>query len=206
VDDMIGRIETTLRKRGVARDTYLVFSSDNGYHMGDHRLMQGKMTAFDTDIGVPLIVVGPGVPAGRTVGKLTGNIDLRSTFSELAGASVPASVDGRSLVPLLTGTGGGSWRDATLIEHHGRDTDQSDPDFQSPQSGNPTSYEAIRMRDAVYVEYKNGDREYYDLVRDPFELDNTYADLSPAVQARLHDALANLESCSGQDCWVTAGG
>jgi N-acetylglucosamine-6-sulfatase len=206
VDDMIGRIEATLRKRGVARDTYLVFSSDNGYHMGDHRLMQGKMTAFDTDIGVPLIVVGPGVPAGRTVGKLTGNIDLRPTFSELAGASVPASVDGRSLVPLLTGTGGGSWRDATLIEHHGRDTDQTDPDFQSLQSGNPTSYEAIRTRDAVYVEYKNGDREYYDLVRDPFELDNTYADLSPGVQARLHDALARLESCSGQDCWVTAGG
>ena len=131
--------------------------------MGDHRLMQGKMTAFDTDIGVPLIVVGPGVPAGRTVGKLTGNIDLRPTFSQLAGAGVPGRVDGHSLVPLLHGAGPGSWRTATLVEHHGPDQDQSDPDFQSRASGNPPSYEAIRKSNAVYVEYKNGDREYYDI-------------------------------------------
>jgi arylsulfatase A-like enzyme len=206
VDDMIGRLRTTLRKRGVAGDTYLVFSSDNGFHMGDHRLMQGKMTAFDSDIGVPLIVVGPGVPAGRTVGKLAANVDLRPTFSELAGAAVPESVDGRSLVPLLRGAGAADWRTATLVEHHGPDQDRSDPDFQARASGNPTSYEAIRTPNAVYVEYKNGDREYYDLVGDPYELDNTYVELSPARQARLHDALAQLEGCSGSDCWVTTGG
>jgi arylsulfatase A-like enzyme len=139
------------------------------------------------------------------VGKLTGNIDLRPTFSKLAGADVPASVDGHSLVPLLHGAGGGNWRVATLVEHHGRDQDPGDPDFQSLQSGNPTTYEAIRTQDAVYVEYKNGDREYYDLTRDPYELDNTYADLGPGRQARLHDTLTKLEGCSGQDCWVTAG-
>ena len=163
------------------------------------------MTAFDTDIGVPLIVVGPGVPAGRTVGKLTGNIDLRPTFSKLAGADVPASVDGHSLVPLLHG----DRRRELEGRHLGRAPrarpGSGRPDFQSLQSGNPTTYEAIRTQDAVYVEYKNGDREYYDLTRDPYELDNTYADLGPGRQARLHDTLTKLEGCSGQDCWVTAG-
>ena len=206
VDDLIGRIETTLQKRGVADDTYVVFSSDNGFHMGDHRLTQGKMTAFDTDIGVPLIVAGPGVPAGRTVGKLTENVDLRPTFSRLAGASVPSDVDGHSLVPLLNGGSGGVWRSATLVEHHGPDQNQSDPDFQPRSSGNPTSYEAMRKQNTIYVEYKNGDREYYDLLRDPYELDNTYGDLSAAKQAALHQTLAKLESCSGQSCWVTGGG
>ena len=78
-----------------------------------------------------------------------------------------------------TGPARGDWRAATLVEHHGPDQDQSDPDFQARASGNPASYEAIRTPNAVYVEYKNGDREYYDLVGDPYELDNTYAELSP---------------------------
>ena len=94
---MIGEIEATLSARGLAQNTYIVFSSDNGLHMGEHRLMPGKQTAFDTDIRVPLIVVGPNVPAGRSMGELTENIDLCPTFERLAGAPVGANVDGRSL-------------------------------------------------------------------------------------------------------------
>ena len=65
VDRMIGKIEDTLRAHGLASNTYIFFSSDNGYHMGEYRLNPGKMTAFDTDIRVPLVVAGPGVPAGK---------------------------------------------------------------------------------------------------------------------------------------------
>src|SRR5919206_153228 len=83
--------------------TYLVFSSDNGYHMGEHRLTPGKQTAFDSDIRVPLIVVGPGVPRGRADRRLVENIDLRPTFSRLGGGRVPGGVGGDSLVPLLQG-------------------------------------------------------------------------------------------------------
>ncbi len=205
VDDLIARIEATLAKRGLAQDTYIVFSSDNGFHMGDHRLTQGKMTAFDTDIGVPLIVVGPGVPPRRTVGKLTANIDLRPTFSDLAGASIPSDVDGRSLVPLMNGDSAAGWRSATLIEHHGPDQKRNDPDAQPTSSGNPPSYEAMREANDIYVEYKNGDREYYDLTTDPFELDNTYGDLGPLERARLHQTLVQLERCGGPSCWVTGG-
>ncbi len=205
VDDMIARLRATLRQNGVADNTYLVFSSDNGYHMGDHRLMQGKMTAFDTDIGVPLIVVGPDVPAGKTVDRITENVDLRSTFSQLAGASVPNDVDGHSLVPLLRGASGTNWRTAALVEHHGPDTAKSDPDYQAAKSGNPTTYEAIRKQNEVYVEYTNGDREYYNIMKDPYELHNTYQRLNAVKKARLHQTLSKLETCSGQSCWVTGG-
>ena len=104
MDDLIGRLESTLRARGLLDNTYIVFSSDNGFHLGEHRLLQGKMTAFDTDIRVPLVVAGPGVPKGRTSSRLVENIDLHPTFVRLAGGTPEAGVDGRSLVPLLHGT------------------------------------------------------------------------------------------------------
>ena len=80
VDRLLGNLEATLRARGLASNTYIVFSSDNGYHMGQHRLLPGKQTAFDTDIKVPLIVVGPGVPHNRRITAFAENVDLHPTF------------------------------------------------------------------------------------------------------------------------------
>jgi N-acetylglucosamine-6-sulfatase len=203
VDDMIGRIEATLRARGLTDNTYIVFSSDNGFHLGDHRLLQGKMTAFDTDIRVPLIVAGPGVPAGRTTTAIAQNVDLRPTFSQLGGASVPANVDGHSLVRLLRGGKASDRRRSALVEHHGPDFNAHDPDLPAPGSGNPTSYEALRTAGAVYVEYADGEREYYNLARDPNELHNTYARLGKKERARLHNALRAAHVChGGKACWA----
>ena len=202
---MIAQIEARLAADGVARDTYIVFSSDNGLHMGEHRLRPGKLTAFDTDINVPLIVTGPGVPAGRTVAKMTENIDLCPSFEELAGARVPASVDGHSLVALMHGRRVAGWRKEILVEHHGRVYDRGDPDLPTRGSGNPPSYEAIRTRHSLYVEYDTGEREYYDLRRDPFELSNIADRLSPAHARRLHRTLVGIERCHGaRACWRAA--
>jgi arylsulfatase A-like enzyme len=202
VDDMIGHIEARLRAAGVARNTYIVFSSDNGYHMGEYRLLPGKQTAFDTDIHVPLIVSGPGVPAGHVVSQLASNIDLAPTFETLAGLRVPASVDGRSLVGLWHGGRPANWRQAILIEHHGPDADPGDPDGQNNMSGRPPSYEAVRTANALYVGYASGKQEYYDTARDPLELRNIGA---AGVPASLKRALAALENChSGVSCWAAA--
>jgi len=100
--------------------------------MGDHRLMPGKQTAFETDIGVPLIVTGPDVTAGKTVTNIVQNIDLYPTFVLLGRASVPPSVDGVSLVPLFGTRPVPFWGDAALIEHHGPDFDPNDPDAPLP--------------------------------------------------------------------------
>jgi N-acetylglucosamine-6-sulfatase len=197
VDRMIGRLRQQIVTDGLADDTYFVFSSDNGLHMGEHRLKTGKMTAFDTDIKVPLIIDGPGINPGTSISSLAENIDLAPTFEKLAGLNPPSTIDGRSLVGFLDGHRPPSWRQAVLIEHDGPDIDVTDPDYQAKDAGNPPSYEAMRLDNSVYVEYVDGEREYYDIATDPYELRNIYADLSPQRQATLHAQLAALEQCHG---------
>jgi arylsulfatase A-like enzyme len=205
VDAMIGELQAAVAAIGQQDNTYFVFSSDNGYHMGEHRLMPGKMTAFDTDIHVPLIVTGPGVAAGRKIEEIAENIDLCPTFEDLAGATTSGSVDGRSLVPLLHGRPVSSWRTAALIEHHGPVRKLvEDPDAPAIRGGNPPSYEAIRTADGVYVEYVTGEKEYHDLATDPDELRNTYATLSPSAKASLHALLGAIENCHDSRSCVAA--
>jgi arylsulfatase A-like enzyme len=197
IDRMVGGLQRRIRARGLASDTYFVFSSDNGFHMGEHRLRPGKMTAFDTDIRVPLVIAGPGIRPGMRIDALAENIDLAPTFEELAGQTPSPEVEGRSLVPLLRGHTPPDWRRAVLVEHLGPDRDPSDPDFPRPKSGNPPSYKAMRSRNALYVEYTDGAREYYDTTLDPFQLRNAYTALSPEYRRTLHRQLKALSQCSG---------
>jgi N-acetylglucosamine-6-sulfatase len=195
VDKMIGELEAAVAAIGEEKNTYFVFSSDNGYHMGEHRLMPGKMTAFDTDIHVPLIVTGPGVAPGRVVQEIADNIDLNPTFTEIGGAATAANVDGRSLLPLLHGRAVTEWRKAALVEHHGMVTNRADPDLPGLRSGNPPTYEAIRGATWVYVEYDGGEKEYYDRATDPDELHNAYAALPNDEKASLHAMITALQNC-----------
>ncbi|HEY2637976.1 MAG TPA: sulfatase [Solirubrobacteraceae bacterium] len=205
VDRTIGNLEQTLKAHGVAKNTYIVFTSDNGYHMGEHRLLPGKQTPYDTDVRVPLVVTGPGVKAKHTVTKLTSEIDLAPTFDALAGAKVKKSaMDGQSLVPFLRAKGPKQWRLGTLIEHFGAAEDPSDPDFQTAPSGTPPSYSAVRTANALYVEYANGGREYHDLKQDPEDNDNTFGSLSTTRKDALRRLLIALERCKGQDSCLRA--
>jgi N-acetylglucosamine-6-sulfatase len=202
VDDLIGSLEKELAAKGLAKNTYFVFSSDNGYHMGEYRLDPGKQTAFDTDINVPLIVSGPGVPAGRIASQLASNIDLNPTFETLADVKVPSTVDGHSLAAIWHGQNPADWRQAILIEHHGPDDVPGDPDRQGKDSGDPPSYEAARTATALYVRYDNGEQEYYDTATDPHELDNT---AGHGVPKNLVTALKTMENChNGAACWAAA--
>jgi arylsulfatase A-like enzyme len=208
VDRMVWRLQRRLRALGVARNTYIVFSSDNGFHLGQHRLTPGKLTAYDPDVRVPLIVAGPGVPAGRTVDETVENTDLCPTFAELAGAPAPPNADGHSLVPLLRDdaparAAASDWRDAVLIEHHGNVGGAGDPDAPPAGSGNPPSYEALRSRDVLYVEYADGERELYDLASDPFQLHNLADEVPSQRLATLSGQLAAMANCHGPaQCWA----
>ena len=200
VDRMIASIEQTVQTEGVADNTYIVFSSDNGLHTGEYRLMPGKLTAFDTDIHVPLIVSGPGVRPGTTTSAMAENIDLAETFTAIGGTSIDG--DGHSLLGLFSGRQPGDWRNAILVEHHGGDLVGVDPDFQQPASGSPRTYEAIRTADFLYVQYDDGESEYYNLRKDPFELHNLSPDLSERELLRLHGAVARMQACRGPvQCW-----
>ena len=207
IDELIGNLKLALAARGQLSNTYILFASDNGLHMGEHRLAAGKQTAFEPDIHVPLVVTGPGVPHGWRMPQLTSTIDLFPTFMQIAEARIPQAVDGRSLKPLLGGKTVAGWRKAVLVEHHGPDLTRGDPDFPGPFGGNPPSYKAIRTGTGTYVEYSNGDLEYYNLRRDRYELSNTAKRLSSPVRGSLHASLSAIAECSGVgSCWTAAGG
>ncbi len=217
VDKLVADVQATLKAEHELNNTYIVFSSDNGYHIGQHRLTRGKQTAFDTDIKVPLIIAGPGVPKGRTVTQVAQNTDLNPTFVQLSGGVPRPQVDGRSLLGLLhPAKRPVPWRTVALIEHHGPDRNPNDPDFdQGKASGNPTTYEAIRLSrshlryfkgpvEAVYVEYKDAahEVEYYNIRSDPYERDNIANRLSRRQRSELHRILVGLERCHGMSaCW-----
>ena len=199
VDLMIAQIEATLRANGLAGNTYVIFSSDNGLHTGEYRLMPGKLTAFDTDIRVPLVVTGPGVRPGSTTGAIAENVDLAKTFAAIGGGRMHG--DGHSLLAVFHGHPPNHWRNAALIEHHAPLITTLDPDLQQPASGRPTTYEAMRTHGYLYVEYADGEFEFYDLRRDPFELHNIASSLTVQQLTQLHTELLAMEHCHGSDCW-----
>ena len=142
------RWRTSCRPTASPSNTYFVFSSDNGYHMGEYRLLPGKQTAFDTDIHVPLIVAGPGV-AGRARRP-----PVRREHRPRADLRVA-----RPARPLGRRSTGAAWcrcwhgqhppvAQAVLVEHHGPDDTPADPDRADPAGGDPPCYEAIRTATA----------------------------------------------------------
>jgi arylsulfatase A-like enzyme len=201
VDRMVAGLEAKLAATDQLNDTVFVFNSDNGYHEGQYDLLPGKLTAFDTDVNVPLIVTGPGIAAGSVNNDVVQNVDLAPTFEQLAGATPSPAVEGHSLVPLLHGEQV-PWRQFALIEHRGPDVNPHDPDVQTLAEGNPPSYEAIRSPRFTYVRYVTGETEYYDRARDPYELDNLAPSLSTARQQELTGWVNALHNCSnGAQCW-----
>lgn len=204
VDRMVGDLRKALEAEGVADDTVFAFGSDNGFHLGQYRLMPGKQTAFDTDVNVPLVVTGPGVGHGTTDATAS-NIDLCPTFTELGGAEPLPGADGRSLVPLLKGATPEDWPESSLVEHHGPNSSPKDPDKPRKGSGNPPTYEALRTDRYTYVEYADGSHEFYDRRKDPDMLHNVYGELSADVRKQLADAVGRLRKCEGsKECTAAA--
>jgi len=224
---MLRVIVNTLQRTNQLDNTYIVFSSDNGFHLGEHRLPAGKQTPYDEDIRVPLVVRGPGVPAGRTVSDFVSEIDLAPTFADLANASVPDFVDGASFAAdLRSGAASADLPPDALIEHFSTAADDAtgntpneepDDDAHPPIAGAPTrgpsapvavpftsvlipSYHALRTPDYLYAEYSTGERQLYDLRADPYELHNIIATASPSVVASLAARLAALSDCHAATC------
>ncbi|MEJ7604229.1 MAG: sulfatase [Kofleriaceae bacterium] len=212
VEDLVQQLIDTLTATGELEHTYIVFTSDNGFHQGQHRMISGKQTAFEEDINVPLIVRGPGIAAGSRIAQASANVDFAPTFLDLAGTPIPAGVDGRSLRALLAGTPPATWRQAILLEH-GEGVDPETERFRSPPGTlepadsplageSPPPFEGIRTTRYTYVEYPSGERELYDNETDPAQLENIAADASNQLLGQLSSALRGLHDCSGEACRV----
>ena len=199
LDEMVERLVRTLEKQGQLSNTYIVFTSDNGIYLGEHRLTE-KAAAYNAAPRVPLLIRGPGVPRGVTRSQMALNNDLAPTFASWAGISPPSFVDGRSLAPLLSASPPASWRTAFLVEHR-----QTREEFGYVRA--IPNYDAIRTAQYNYVEYETGERELYDLNADPTELTSLHTSAAhSAVISNLKARLDALKSCAGQTCSTAEGG
>jgi arylsulfatase A-like enzyme len=184
LDDMVESLVNTLRESGQLDNTYIVFSSDNGLHMGQHRLANGKGRAYEEDIKLPLLIRGPGIPAGRKVRQIASNVDFAPTFAQIAKLTPPDYVDGRSLVPLLSGTPPARWRQSVLIE--------------SQRIDDAKEFRAVRTAtNQIFVLYDNGDAEYYDMDTDPYQLDNRYGSMNSTLKAAFTRQIAAVRDATG---------
>ena len=219
VDEMIASLVQELEAAGELDNTYIFFTSDNGWFQGEHRIPSTKNRAYEESARVPLFVRGPGVPAGSKTEKLALNTDFAPTFADLAGVEFPA--DGRSLEPLLLGHVPSSWRSSVLLEKLPQE-DSSEEEKgkgkgkgkkgkgkkgkgkgKGKNKGGPggsPAFEAVRTETHKYVEYENGGRELYDLEADPYELDNVYESADPSLIEDLRTKLDALRSCSKASC------
>jgi N-acetylglucosamine-6-sulfatase len=193
VDDAVVGLLRSLRETGQLENTYVVLWNDNGYHMGQHGIPEGKRTVYEEDVRYPMVVRGPGVEHGATDERLVSGADLMPTFLELASAPTPGYVDGRSLVPLLSGSER-PWRDSLLLE--GYDDGFADKPYVPPD------FEAIRTSEGrTYVEHETGERELYDLRGDPRQLRSLHDEPERAMEVwALSARLQALKHCSGEAC------
>jgi N-acetylglucosamine-6-sulfatase len=185
VDDLVEGVVRTLRDTGALGNTYVIFTSDNGFHHGEHRIPQQKWRPYEEDVHMPLLVRGPRVAAGSTTSKLTLDTDYLPTFTNLAGAQTPSYVDGRSLEPVLRGSVT-SWRSAVLLE--------AAANYSPAYRGIRTISNGTTTK-RKYVEYSGDAKdEIYNLASDPYELTNRY-DPGAAPPAGLDSRLQVLKSC-----------
>lgn len=198
VEDAMETLIRTLDEKGELSRTWIFLTSDNGWMRGEHRIPAEKYAPYEESIRVPLIVRGPGVEEGLTLDQVVGLVDLAPTLLDLAGGppGKVAAGDGRSFLPLLRLRKGerASWRESMLIEHFG--------------GGAPfrvRGYFGLRSTRATYVEYATGEKEYYDLVKDPFQMLNLASRLDAATLAPLHARLAALKDCKGPACRAAEG-
>lgn len=197
VADSVEAVLAALKATGKDKNTLVVITSDNGYHMVERRMFKGKRTPYASDTVVPMIAIGPGVPAGVTVNEMTSTIDLAPTFTDILGGTTPNWVDGRSIRAFLDkGVAPQNWRDAALSESLGIST-PSDPDYQKNA---PPQYFALRTPQWLYVEYKDGSRTLYNRETDPFEMVNVMRTADPLLIAKLSSQLSQLSTCSGDTC------
>jgi len=200
IDEMVARIADTLKSKGELKNTVIIYTADNGFFHGQHRVRQGKVRLYEESIRVPLLIRGPGVPKGKRRGQPVSNVDLAPTIVDLADAKAQRRMDGRSLMPLIDDARLSPGRPIVLEAFFNAD----DPD-ENPETP-PTNYQAVRTERYLYARYGTGEQELYDLSVDPYELQSRHADPGFAsVRADLQRLLAGSANCNGRGCAARPG-
>ncbi|MFM8952337.1 MAG: sulfatase [Planctomycetaceae bacterium] len=185
VDDSVGEVLDYLDEAGLAADTVVIYSTDNGWYMGERGLYD-KRFMYEPGLRVPLLALGPGITPGITPGQMVANIDLAPTFLDLAGLPVPESMQGRSLVPLLRGESPADWRTSVYYRY-----------YHDPGDHDTRAHVGVRTATHKLIHYWTKDAwELFDLVADPLEQRNLLhgdaATRDPAVAKLFADMQAEL--------------
>lgn len=254
VDDHIGQIVDLLESKGVLENTYIIYTADNGFQLGQHRLGGDKRHLYEHDIRVPFIIAGPGVPKNVTSYRPVLNIDIAPSIYELitGETETPSNMDGASIIPYLqslqaaieaddavnTTIEDPNHREDFLISYYGEGNPScglrveecpgvSPTNFHVGESFNNT-YHCVRsltareyhhgsmnwcndgvcsgarvgVKDSIYCRFNDLENftEYYDHVKDPWQLTNRANELSDAERSWFDARLAQLRSCKGTSC------
>ncbi|QDT17928.1 sulfatase family protein [Alienimonas californiensis] len=192
VDDAIGEVLDYLDESGLAENTIVIYSSDQGFYLGEHGWFD-KRFMYEESYQMPLLVKWPGVTKPGSVDKhLVSNLDFAETFLDFAGADIPEDMQGVSLVPLLKGEDPADWRDALYYHYY-----EFNPDRRTVH--------AVRRHNGVQTDryklihfYNLGQYELFDLEKDPQEMnsvaeDPAYAEVLAGLKAKLIELQAEYE-------------
>jgi N-acetylglucosamine-6-sulfatase len=222
VDDGVKLILDTLGGMRRLRNTYVIFVSDNGFFFGEHRLLGGKFLAYEPATHMPFLIRGPGIKPGSETGELAANIDIAPTVLELAGAEATKSIDGRSLVPYLEDPELRSRRpilfesfvETNNVENNGEvassaagsgATASGAPRATASLLAPPKDYAGIRLGPYKYIAWPSGEKELYNINRDPYELNSLHRvpNFFP-IRNFLHRQMTRLIDCVGRTCQEVA--
>lgn len=178
IKDLILRIVNALSNSGMLENTYIIHTSDQGYHLGNHRYIQGKLTPYEEDISIPLYIRGPGIPAGVARDRLVANHDIAPTMIEMGGGEYPSWMDGRSLLPLLGTEEPESWRTGIGLESRYIDS----PIEAVPET--PTNH-GIRTENQKLIRYDTGEYEWYTIKFDEQEVNSRSRSENPEFYDKL---------------------
>jgi N-acetylglucosamine-6-sulfatase len=196
-DVEFGKIIARLKRTGEYDDTVIMFTSDNGYYLGEHRQREGKIKAHEPVLHVPLSIAGPGIPHGIRYHPIT-TLDLTSTILDLAGARPLPNMDGSSDVREITGPDQ-PWTVPVVTEGLIKDVHRRS--WSHLPRGLTTS--GLRVGRWKLIRYANGDAELYDLLNDPNELQSVYAVPAYAAIRRQMGALwEKYKDCRDSACQV----
>lgn len=199
VDEHVGDLVGTLRKTHQLKNTMIVFLSDNGWMQGEHRIPGDKYLPYEESLRVPLIIRGPGVPAGRKLNGQVSNVDFAPTLLDMAGVKPGRTMDGVSLLPAT--------RNKEKMPDRAIAIEALQPLFENdnvPANRWDKPYTGVRTDDYTYVVWSlTGEQELYDLKKDPYQLNNVVNDPAYAsIRDELAAKLVTLRDCAGKSCDV----
>jgi arylsulfatase A-like enzyme len=199
VDDAVASTVAALSESGVLANTYIFFTSDNGYLMGEHDY-RGKVLAFEESLQVPLLVRGPGLPEDVVRHDTVATVDLAPTFVSIAEAQATVPMDGRNLLPVLQRPAAHGW-ETILVQAGPREGTPLDATGADPSGW---FFRGVRTKRYTFVDYPRYRTELYDRRTDPAQLRNV-AGLPKyrAVRRALARRTTVLSDCAGDSCHRT---